>query len=73
MKNEKLIADTFNYFVDITKISKYEKYPNFHGQSLSCITDYFKNKDNVIKIKEKYDTQENSFSFTFVFIAWLKR
>ena len=31
MKNEKLIADTFNYFVDITKISKYEKYPNFHG------------------------------------------
>ena len=31
MKNGKLIADTFNYFVDITKISKYEKYPNFHG------------------------------------------
>ena len=39
------------------------KDPNFDGQSLSSITDYFKNNGSVIKIKEKYETQENSFSF----------
>ena len=37
--------------------------PNFDGQSLSSITDYFKNNGSVIKIKEEYETQENSFSF----------
>ena len=41
-----------------------KKHPNFDGQSLFSITDYFKNNENIIKIKEKYDTQENSFSFT---------
>ena len=65
IKNEKLIADTFNnYFADITKTLRLKKHPNFDGQSLSSITDYFKNNENVIKLKEKYYTQENSFSFT---------
>ena len=64
MKNEKLIADTFNsYFADITKTLNLNKHSNFHGQSLFSITDYFKNNESVIKIKEKYNTQENSFSF----------
>ena len=40
-----------------------KKDPNFDGQSLSSIADYFKNNGSVIKIKEKYETQENSFSF----------
>ena len=62
MKNEKLIADTFNnYFADITKTLKLKKHPSFDGQSLFSITDYFKNNENVIKIKEKCNTQENSF------------
>ena len=65
IKNDKLIADTFsNYFADITKTLKLKKHPNFDGQSLFSITDYFKNNESVIKIKEKYNTQENSFSFT---------
>ena len=35
IKNEKLIADTFNnYFADITKTLKLKKHPNFDGQSL---------------------------------------
>ena len=64
MKNEKLIADTFNnYFADITKTQKLKKHPNFDGHSLFSINDYFKNNESVIKIKEKYNTQENSFSF----------
>ena len=62
---DKLIADTFkNYFADIKKILKLKKYPNFDGPSLSTITDNFRNNESVIKIKEKYDTQENSFSLT---------
>ena len=32
------------------------KHPNFDGHSLSSITDYFKNTESAIKIKEKYDT-----------------
>ena len=65
VKNEKLIADTFNnYFADITKTLKLKKHPNFDGQSLFSITDYFKNNGSVIRIKEKHDTQENSFLFT---------
>ena len=64
-KNEKLIADTFNnYFADITKTLKLKKHPNFDDQSLFGITDYCKNNESVIKIKEKYNTRENSFSFT---------
>ena len=64
-KNEKLIADTFNnYFADITKTLRLKKHPNFDGKSLFSITDYFKNNESVIKIKEKYNTPENSFSFT---------
>ena len=39
IKNEKLIADTFNnYFADITKTLKLKKHPNFDGQSLFSIT-----------------------------------
>ena len=50
LKNEKLIADTFNnYFADIAKTLKLKKHPNCDGQSLFSITDYFKN--NVIKSK----------------------
>ena len=65
IKNEKLIADTLNnYSVDITKALKLKKHSNFDGQALFSITDYFKNNESVIKIKEKYNTQENSFSFT---------
>ena len=45
IKNEKLIADTFNnYFADITKTLKLKKHPNFDGQSPFNITDYFKRK-----------------------------
>ena len=51
IKNEKLIADTFNnYFADITKTLKLKKHPNFDGQSLFSITDYFKNNESVIKM-----------------------
>ena len=65
LKFTKLIADTFNnYFADIKKTLKLKKHPNFDGQSLSSITDYLKNNEIVIKIKEKYNTQENSFWFT---------
>ena len=48
-----------NYLRDIAKTLKLKKHPNFDDQPLFSITDYFKNK-----IKEKYDTQENSFLFT---------
>ena len=65
MKNEKLIAGTFNnYFADITKTLKLNKHPNFDGQSLFIITDYFKSNEIAIKIKKKYGTHKNSFSFT---------
>ena len=64
MKNENFMANTFSsYFADITKTLKLKKHPNFDGQSLTSITDYFKNNESVTKIKEKYNTQENSFSF----------
>ena len=66
IKNDKLIASTFNnFFPDITKTLKLKKHPNFDGQSLFSITDYFKNSESVIKIKEKYNTQENSFSLLY--------
>ena len=43
MKNEKLIADSFNsYFADMTKTLKLKKHSNFDNQSLFSITDYFK-------------------------------
>ena len=43
IKNEKLIADTFNsYFADITKTLKLKRHASFDGQSLYSITDYFK-------------------------------
>ena len=65
MKNEKLVAGTFNnYFADITKTLKWNKHPDFDGQSLFSITDYFKSNEIAIKIREKYDTHKNSFSFT---------
>ena len=61
LKNEKLIADTFNnYFADVTKTLKLKKHPNFDGHSLSSITDYLKNNESVIKIKENCDTKENT-------------
>ena len=53
-----------NYFADITKTQILKKHPKIDCQSLSRITEYFKNNDSVIKIKEKYNTQENPFSFT---------
>ena len=46
MFNDKLIADTFsNYFADITKTLILKKHPNFNTQSLSSITDYFRNNE----------------------------
>ena len=67
MENEKLVADTFNnYFADITKTLKLKKHPHPDGQSPSSIANYFENNESVIKIKEKYDTQENSLSFTLL-------
>ena len=51
IKNEKLIAGTFNnHFADITKTLKLKKHPNFDGQSLFSITDYLKSNESVIKI-----------------------
>ena len=75
IRNDKLIADTFNnYFADITKTLKLKRHPNFDGQSLLSITEYFKNNESVIlkwqynesirKVQWKYNTQEDSFSFT---------
>ena len=65
IKNDKLVADTFNdYFADITKTLKLKQHPHFDAQSLFSITDYFKKNESVIKIKEKYNTQQNSFSCT---------
>ena len=67
MKNDKIIGGAFNnYFAGMTKSPKLKKHLNFDGQSLSSITDYFKNNECVIKIiekkkKEKYDTQNNLF------------
>ena len=66
-KNEKLIAHIFdNYFRNSKKTLKLRKDPNFDGHSLSSITDYFKGNESVIHIKEKYDTPENSVSFTLL-------
>ena len=62
MKNDKLLPDTFNkQFADITKTLKLKKHPILDGQSLFSITDYCKNIESAIKIKEKYNTQESSF------------
>ena len=49
---------------DIAKTLKLKKHPNFDGQSLFSIIGYFKNNESVIKIKEKCNAQENSFSFS---------
>ena len=50
MKNEKLIADTFNkYFADIAKTLQLKKHQNFDGQPLSSITEYSKNNASVIE------------------------
>ena len=44
MKNEKLIADTFNnYFADITKSLKLKKHPKFDDQFVTSITEYCTN------------------------------
>ena len=54
MKNDKIIGGAFNnYFAGMTKSPKLKKHLNFDGQSLSSITDYFKNNECVIKIIEK--------------------
>ena len=64
IKNEKLTAGSFNnYNADSAKTLKLKRHLNFDGQSLFSMTDYFKNDESVIKIKEKYDIQVNSFSF----------
>ena len=55
MKYDMLIAETFffNILLNITNTLKLKKHPSFDGQSLFGITDYFNNKESVIKIKEK--------------------
>ena len=40
------------------------KYQNFDGQYLSSITECFRNNESVTKIKGKFDSQQNSCSFT---------
>ena len=45
-----------SHLADITKTLKLKKHPNFDGQSLFSVTDYFKNNESVIKIKENYNT-----------------
>ena len=70
MKNDKLIQQTLAATIlPKQKITKkhyknfeLKKHPNFIGQFLSTITEYFKN--NEIVIKKKYDAQDNSFLFT---------
>ena len=43
-------ADNFNnYFADTTKALKLKKHPNFDAQSLSSVTENFKNYEYVIK------------------------
>ena len=61
IKSVKIIADTFNnYFVDITKTLKLKKHPNFDGQSLFNINDYFKNNESVRSWKVQFiSTQKN--------------
>ena len=67
IKKQKLRTGIFNnYFADIKKTLKLIKHPNCYGQSLFSITEYFINNERVIKITEKYNTQENSFSFTLL-------
>ena len=63
-KNKNLIADTLiNYIADIAKAVKLKKQPNF----LPSINEHFKNNENLMKIREEYDTQENLFLFTLFF------
>ena len=65
MKNKNFIRYTFdNYFSNITKTLKLKKHPSFNGQSPSGITEYLKDNGSAIKVKEKCDNQENSFSFS---------
>ena len=64
MKNKNLIADTLiNYLADIAKAVKLKKQPNF----LPSINEHFKNNENLMKIREEYDTQENLFLFALFF------
>ena len=64
MKNKNLIADTLiNYLADIAKAVKLKKQLNF----LPSINEHFKNNENLMKIREEYDTQENLFLFTLFF------
>ena len=41
-----------------------KKYRSFDGKPLSSISNYLKNNESVIKVKEKYLTQGKSLSFT---------
>ena len=64
IKDDQKIANTFNdFFVNITKTLKLKKQPDFDSESISSITDKFLDNESVIKIKEKLQINENSFSF----------
>ena len=64
IKDKKIIADTFNnYFADFTKTLKSKEHPNF-DVSFYLVLLITSEIMKVIKIKEKYNTQKNSFSFT---------
>ena len=74
MKNEKLIANIFNnYFSEITKTLILKIYRNCDGQSLSSITEYFKNNESVIKIKSKKSKRTHFHLLCFQGRAFLKR
>ena len=66
IKNDKLIADTFNkYFADITKTLKLKKHPNFDGQSLFSFADYFKNNEKVKKLKKSIILKRTHFHLLY--------
>ena len=74
MKNDKIIGGAFNnYFAGMTKSPKLKKHLNFDGQSLSSITDYFKNNECVIKIIEKKKKKSMILKITYFNLLSFKK
>ena len=74
MKNDKIIGGAFNnYFAGMTKSLKLKKHLNFDGQSLSSITDYFKNNECVIKIIEKKKKKSMILKITYFNLLSFKK
>lgn len=66
IKNEKLTPNTFNNYLDNTAKTLDINLDTFDINPLSSINEYLKSNVSVIKTKEKYNTQEKSFSFPFI-------